>query len=560
MKKTVQRLLSMILSLLMIVQIILPLHISFAEDTQIEDKQVQIIDKIETERYDVELKDKEEKKESEKDKKEENQEETQKDEKNKSDFEKENSAVLKEDIEKVNDKKEDNIELEKEDGKENTETHNSLSSEEDFTIKLISIKDINNNEYSDINKFKKGDEFYMYYEWVLKNGHAYKKGDEASFDLPEGLKPSTDISGELKNSDGKIFVSYNIDINGKVIFTFTEAVEELSEISGDFYIKAKLDEKNITIEEEKITIVNIEDKDKIVIPVDMDSFKANIHKTSKPLPVYSPREIEWEIKVDTNLVKNHEGKIKDILPEGLEYVEGSLQIDGVNSSPEISGNNMEINLGDFKGEKTIKYKTKILDTHWEIKSFKNNAEFTSKENGGLKASATQNITRGEPLKKYYKKYDSNTREITWEIEMNYNGKEVIDSVIKDNWSQDGISFVDGSLEIFEMEIDENGKAHEKGKSDIAHEFSKVEKGFEIKFPKVDKPYKIRYRTKLDERLLEQINIKNTVNWNTNNSEVSINVDHNIGKKSSKNANYEDKTVLWEIVINQDSHEMKEVVI
>src|SRR5699024_219581 len=50
------------------------------------------------------------------------------------------------------------------------------------------------------------------------------------------------------------------------------------------------------------------------------------------------------------------------------------------------------------------------------------------------------------------------------------------------------------------------------------------------------------------------------NWNTNNSEVSINVDHNIGKKSSKNANYEDKTVLWEIVINQDSHEMKEVVI
>src|SRR5699024_7952622 len=125
---------------------------------------------------------------------------------------------------------------------------------------------------------------------------------------------------------------------------------------------------------------------------------------------------------------------------------------------------------------------------------------------------------------------------------------------------DGISFVDGSLEIFEMEIDENGKAHEKGKSDIAHEFIKVEKGFEIKFPKVDKPYKIRYRTKLDERLLEQINIKNTVNWNTNNSEVSINVDHNIGKKSSKNANYEDKTVLWEIVINQDSHEMKEVVI
>src|SRR5699024_3324620 len=366
--------------------------------------------------------------------------------------------------------------------------------------------------------------------------------------------------GELKNSDGKIFVSYNIDINGKVIFTFTEAVEELSEISGDFYIKAKLDEKNITIEEEKITIVNIGDKDKIVIPVDMDSFKANIHKTSKPLPVYNPREIEWEIKVDTNLVKNHEGKIKDIMPEGLEYVEGSLQIDGVNSSPEISGNNMEINLGDFKGEKTIKYKTKILDTHWEIKSFKNNAEFTSKENGGLKASATQNITRGEPLKKYYKKYDSNTREITWEIEMNYNGKEVIDSVIKDNWSQDGISFVDGSLEIFEMEIDENGKAHEKGKSDIAHEFSKVEKGFEIKFPKVDKPYKIRYKTKLDERLLEQINIKNTVNWNTNNSEVSINVDHNIGKKSSKNANYEDKTVLWEIVINQDSHEMKEVVI
>src|SRR5699024_12108480 len=218
MKKTVQRLLSMILSLLMIVQIILPLHISFAEDTQIEDKQVQIIDKIETERYDVELKDKEEKKESEKDKKEENQEETQKDEKNKSDFEKENSAVLKEDIEKVNDKKEDNIELEKEDGKENTETHNSLSSEEDFTIKLISIKDINNNEYSDINKFKKGDEFYMYYEWVLKNGHAYKKGDKASFDLPEGLKPSTDISGELKNSDGIIFVSYNINTNGKVIF------------------------------------------------------------------------------------------------------------------------------------------------------------------------------------------------------------------------------------------------------------------------------------------------------------------------------------------------------
>lgn len=120
----------------------------------------------------------------------------------------------------------------------------------------------------------------------------------------------------------------------------------------------------------------------------------------------------------------------------------------------------------FRAQFDIDYKTSFDEFyHSEIDHvgrFKNIAdgEFTS--NGVItrgKATSTQEINpeaKNNGLKTGI--YNFETKEITWDIYLNYNGRETIDYTINDQLDLPQ-KFVNGSIELLEYTIDENGKTY-----------------------------------------------------------------------------------------------------
>src|SRR5699024_5976633 len=199
------------------------------------------------------------------------------------------------------------------------------------------------------------------------------------------------------------------------------------------------------------------------------------------------------------------------------------------------------------------------------KTFKNNVTFSDSELKDLGAHATVTINRGDPLNKgVAKNYDPKTGIIEWYLEFNYDQKNLQNVTLEDNWTPAGkVELVDGSVKFQEMKIDENGHASAKGKSVDANEVGNLEKvtdGFKVSNITTDKPYRITYQTKVNERVLDGFEIKNFASFGDHKKGSNHNVGQYVGKKSAGEIDYAKKTIDWTIEINMDEKQMDDVII
>ncbi|MBF4501165.1 LPXTG cell wall anchor domain-containing protein [Savagea sp. SN6] len=415
--------------------------------------------------------------------------------------------------------------------------------------------------FSEANPLNPMNEFFVHYKWSLDDGHGYKAGDTVSFQLPKQLNILAAADGELADDFGTLFANYHVATNGTVTFTFTEAVTQLSDIKGDFFMKSKLKPSETEINDGKVTIEPMEEGGHIDIPVNTGNMAANISKAGTPLPAFSPKEIEWTITVDSKMLKHKDGKVTDFLPPGLTFKPGTVKINGQESvDPTIDGKNLSFNLGDFSGTKTITFMTTIDQENWSDKTFYNKATYEAEKVDPIEAGASVTINRGNPLVKKPGSYDSKTRTITWTIEMNYDSQDLVNTKLVDTWDAGSMDFVEGSVVVSEMKLDEGGNASLVGVSDIPKTVTSSANGITIDFPKVDKPYKITYQTKLKERPTENSKIKNNVSWNGHTSGNEVSVTQGVLTKHVGAPNYKDKTVKWWFKANSDRQELKNIVL
>lgn len=87
----------------------------------------------------------------------------------------------------------------------------------------------------------------IYYSWSIPEEvrKQIKPGDYFDFQLPDELIPKNSASGELKNEDGEVYATYTVDKNGNVRFTFTEEVQNQSDINGQFYFDTFFNKEHI---------------------------------------------------------------------------------------------------------------------------------------------------------------------------------------------------------------------------------------------------------------------------------------------------------------------------
>lgn len=451
-----------------------------------------------------------------------------------------------------------------------------------FDLAISEVTDLEGNAYGEGNPLKPDDEFWVKTSWELKNGHDYKAGDTATYQLPEELALSAGDEGELTDALGEVVATYVISQDGEVTLTFTDFVQNNSEVNGWLEIRAELNKNVVEEEDGKVVIGPIDDEGSQELPIDRSPVDKTVEKQGQPNKSYNADEIEWTVTINKNAHSLNDVTLEDLLPAGTEYVDGSLtavkqgatingtpvgEATNVSVTPSVADGTLSIPLGDIDEVYTITYTTKVTDM--DEKNFKNNVSFKDADLEDTSAEATVTINRGEPLDKgAVKNYDPKTGIIEWYLDINFDQKDLTDVTLADSWANSEaagkMALVDGTVKFQEMTIDEDGNATAIGEaldpSAIGATLVKEEDGFKINGITIDKAYRVVYQTKATDRQLDGFRIENTASFNGTEKGAGYNVGQYIGVKSAGKVDYAEKTIEWEVKVNLDEVVMNNVVI
>ncbi len=448
-----------------------------------------------------------------------------------------------------------------------------------FTLKLKDVKDLDGNPYSEGNLLKPTDEFWLSFDWELENNHNYQDGDIETYNLPNGIKIQEDIPIDLNDESTGLTVARAIfKQNNTVELTFTDFVEEHSNVTGWAEIISMLDQDNIEVEDGNVILRPIGDEGAIRIPIDLSDRQKTIEKKGTPNKGYNADEIAWEVTI--NKLKNSLTNVKviDELPEGTEYKGGSLTVTKLNVdfkgnilgdleevplTPDSTEGNLTIPLGDIKDAYRIEYVTTVIDD--EQKEFKNNVILSDADLADVSAAATVTIKRGEPIKKSaVTSYNPKTGIVEWKIDFNFNQKNLDNVTLTDVWTPVGkMELVEDSLQFQEATIDENGEAHKVGDAinlPAGATFVNGVDQFEVTGISTDKAYIVTYQTKVKERVLDGFEVSNTAGFATWSDGAGKYVGEYYGSKSAGNIDYQKKTIDWKIELNHDEYPMEKMSI
>lgn len=449
---------------------------------------------------------------------------------------------------------------------------------EHFLLEIDSFLDMNEEAISKENANLPGldDEFIVRMNWAIVDGHSYKEGDTVTFNIPDALEIFTATNGTLTTPEGDDVVDYVVNMDGTVEFTFLKAVEELSQVRGYLYIYTSIDNENAEVEDGEVIVSPIGEEGEKRFLVNLGEKEKTIEKTGEPNTSYNANELNWEVTINRDRESLTNAAVSDVLPEGTEYLDGSLKVTELNVdlegniigegeeisiTPSVSGNTLNIPFGDINKAYKIEYTTTV--TNVEVSNFNNNATLTDDELDDVSADATVTVKRGEPLNKTFGSYDAVKGEITWVIDFNFNGKDLQGVTLNDSWTPAGsLKLIEDSMVFTQMTIDAEGNAAETDIVGLPEgaSINSLSDGFEVTNITTDQPYRITYKTKVNSRVIEDLKIDNTASFDGNTSTAGTTVGQVAGVKTSPSVNHQTKKIDWQIKVNSDHHHMENISI
>ncbi|MGE6631753.1 SpaA isopeptide-forming pilin-related protein [Bacillus sp. NPDC077027] len=295
-------------------------------------------------------------------------------------------------------------------------------------------------------------------------------------------------------------------------------------------------------------------------------------------PNYKDKTISWSITFnkDQKIMKNL--LLKDTFTnEGLTLQKDSLKIitgntvleNGIDYDIVEHDNGFDIQfLKEIKTEHTVTYTTsfdyekradkdqKNLRNHVKLEWIDEDGNDFSKENQSV--FTPDNYTQSNGFKNG--SYNAVTKEITWNIGVNYNLKNLNEARVED-FIQGNQKLLKDSITVYSLDLkgEENGTEEKEVLPEEDYEINflenaKGETGFEVIFKKaIDSPYKITYKTSLEGMDLVEKAYENTATLyegKTKESDVNATVPiPNGGKYTSKSGSQNGKIIEWKLNIN-----------
>ncbi|MEW9096066.1 MAG: SpaA isopeptide-forming pilin-related protein [Clostridiaceae bacterium] len=221
---------------------------------------------------------------------------------------------------------------------------------------------------------------------------------------------------------------------------------------------------------------------------------------------YVTREITWEIKVNSNQMPITNAVVEDVIPEGQEFVEGSVMIG--KSQAKLEDYSFDSEKGIFRYKfpekintvQIITFKTKITDlaifnTNGD-KVLSNTASLIGDEiPPNVKSTGTQTIKNSVVSK--VAKYTRGNSYIDWEVMINSASIPIKDATITDQL-QEGLVLDTDTVKLYKMILDDNGNLTQGDEVTLSKENVKYDietREFKFNFPgSIDGAFKLTFRT------------------------------------------------------------------
>ncbi|MDF2925277.1 MAG: hypothetical protein K0R57_4191 [Paenibacillaceae bacterium] len=442
--------------------------------------------------------------------------------------------------------------------------------------------------------YKQRSKVTLDYNWDLPDGHGYHDGDTFTFQLPDVFQLYNDVSGNLvlpgtADSVGTFAVDRSTH---QVVMTFNDYIEHY-DVYGTLSFKTEF--REFEAHENSVQ--------EIILPVNgvMEKILLTFEPKNGALLAkrgwaddYNPKNINWEVDVNTSLNKITNAVVTDLIPPGLGLPDpASVVVKRLNvtmggtATPgetvtagtyyTYNGSASPISFSFLNPQDTvtnntysayrISFTTPITDA--SIESFLNTATLTgSNLSTSPTAAATVETKYGEALNKSTGNYSNNTQTIEWAVEFNYDERTLAAGASLEDWFSDNQT-EPSEIKVYPVEFAMNGSnvtttvrdtpidpgeytvtslsdpANRPGQAGIRLTFGSA----------VSSAYKIVYVTKAKERVYADNppppTVTNTVYFETKSTEPVVRTLTSGILTKGQSVDYSNKTIDWTITFNDD---------
>lgn len=421
------------------------------------------------------------------------------------------------------------------------------------------------------------------YDWSLPDDqHPYDDGSTFTFSLPAEFKVPNVIKGPLTGKVG----DYVVSTNGEVTFTFNEAIKG-TQLSGNFFVWLSFDESKLNGSlEQPIDFSSVGQS-----AIDVHFANTAVDKLKKTGKAnkngINSDEIVWTVEFNQSEKEIKNAVLKDtfnydglalkgdITVQPLEVkLDGSVQPKG---SP-TTASSFPISLGDIHQAYRVTYTTSVAAPTAEPfknREIANTAELTGDGTAAETVTGKVKVNFNEPLTKpnpAESDYNAQTQTITWKVQYNYNEQSISQA---NAWIEDTFDaanktkqkLVGGKVIVHSVDINSAGGGVnptlvDPAKYTLTSMGTDFDGGFKLQFnDPINKAYVIEYQTDAQARIYKDETVKNTVKmYDGTTRTASKGIREVIFDKSVSKSDFQNKTIEWKLVLNQDSKEMTDVVI
>ncbi len=320
----------------------------------------------------------------------------------------------------------------------------------------VSLTDRDGNPLGE--NIAKDAELRLTYEFSIPNTSDVQAGDTCTIHIPNEILIQLPGTFEIRDDDNNLIGTGSLSTDGTIMLTFSDFPAEYSNVHGYFWFDLQFDEAEIGSDDP--TIITFEvggTSDPVTIEVDFDQpapLPASVQKSGSFNQ--NTNEITWTITANPENVQVTDGQIVDVLPSGLEFVAGSVQINGADANPadyafDGGTNTLTYNFpSSISTQQILTFRTTVADSEFEganqgdTLQQSNIATFNHDDTSVDSEEATVSI----PVAYISKTgtYVSGRKQIDWTITINQRGVSIPDAMLSDTLP-DGLTLAAGTFKV-----------------------------------------------------------------------------------------------------------------
>ncbi|MBU5293034.1 hypothetical protein KQH90_03160, partial [Anaerosalibacter bizertensis] len=459
-------------------------------------------------------------------------------------------------------------------GEEKLKEVNKRSGTEFKFITDVEITDENGNHFE--GPIAKDSKIRIQYNYEIENELNVDINQKYTLEIPEEINIIENMKIQLKNGNGDLIATVNIDTNNNATIQFDENVnEQLYDRSGYFWVYSEFDAEKIGNNGETEIVFDLGggSSQTIVVEFEKEEETANVNLSKSGEYDNDKNEITWNIEIRPETTPNGRSienvVISDVIQEGQTYVENSAIIDNnADGEFKFEGNKLTYTFNESikDGEVyNISFKTKpdlsAFDKEGKTIYFKNQAEATFNDNGkSISNEASVKTTVDFISKKDEYKYE--TKQIDWIVEINKNNLEISNAKIVDTIPK-GLELVEGSVKLDGKTVETVEYDYVKGDNEtykLTYEFNEI----------IREKHTLTYSTKVvDPKAYESNESKtytNKVKLEGNGVPKGATAERGIGvptfviEKWGKGYNTSTQEITWEMRVNYNKIKIENAIV